>query len=437
MTGKSMLMLRGLPLDPSVLRRSVDGRDERTDRLSRLLIGDAAGYGGLTVGDLLYDAFRIDPMAVQGIDFARAADLSDIFRFSAFARDLTLLEGARFAGNLAQLHGYVAERIAASALIAEGADVTFPSTSTEPGWDLLVNGERFQVKCLGSPAGVHEHLERYPDIPVITNCELAPFFTHDDRVVPLTSMSHTDVVATTKSTLDAGADLLDLQIPLIATAVAAARVGFALLRRESDPFSAISAGVAQAAGSTAGGKVGSVATAAGLGLLGVTGGWILVIGPAFGAVAGMWGANVLTNVFGRAVLCRGAANALDQEMRAFAGAAAAVVQQMLESAEQYRASLDRFRHADGAFASAVYEDWCRRADQEIEHRAFYRDKLLCAEHSPGTIDPDLREPRAIASRLIWTVARAGVVPANVRSPLEQLTGSVDAYGRALKRWLLR
>lgn len=205
--------LRSLPLDPASLHHPLEPTPDRASYVSKLLLGDLAGYGGLTAADLLYDAFRLDPTAIAGIDFVRSEDLSDIFRFSKFACDIQAMAPAKFAGNIAQLKGYVAERAAAAALMAEGADVSFPGTATEPGWDLLVNGDRFQVKCLGSPRGVYEHIDRYPDIPVITNCELAPFFNGDVRVMPITSLSNGQVEATTRSTLNAGTDLLDLQIP--------------------------------------------------------------------------------------------------------------------------------------------------------------------------------------------------------------------------------
>ncbi|BBK34860.1 hypothetical protein EDC65_2653 [Stella humosa] len=429
--------LRSLPLDPASLHHPLEPTPDRASYVSKLLLGDLAGYGGLTAADLLYDAFRLDPTAIAGIDFVRSEDLSDIFRFSKFACDIQAMAPAKFAGNIAQLKGYVAERAAAAALMAEGADVSFPGTATEPGWDLLVNGDRFQVKCLGSPRGVYEHIDRYPDIPVITNCELAPFFNGDVRVMPITSLSNGQVEATTRSTLNAGTDLLDLQIPLIASGVAAARAGLALLRQESDPASAIGAAAAQAMGGTLGGKAGSVVTAAGLGLLGVTGGWLLIIGPAIGSAAGMWGSRLALNALGRTVLCRSSASALDGEMRAFAAAAAEVVQRMLDTSSRHLAAIETLRSHSGTFATALHVDWRSRVEREIEHRTHFRHRLRAAAAAPGSIDPSLSDPREVAARLMWTAARAGVLPVNVGRQLQALHGSAKAYGSALQRWLLR
>ena len=112
-----------LPLVPATLDVDVQGGTrDRASRLAKLLDGETASYAVLSVGDLLYDSFRIDPLAVEGIDFARAADLSDILRLAHFSEGLSELSARAQAGNIAQLQGYVAERVAAHALLASGAD---------------------------------------------------------------------------------------------------------------------------------------------------------------------------------------------------------------------------------------------------------------------------------------------------------------------------
>ena len=262
------ISISGLPLHPDTLRQQLGGRSDRASRLAGMLNGETAAYAALSVGDLLYDSFRIDPLAVEGIDFARAADLSDILRLANFAEGLEKASGSVLAGHVAQLHGYVAERVAAHALLATGAEVSFPATSNQPGWDLLVNGQPFQVKCMAAPAGVHKHLALWPDIPVIANSELAPYFAGDGRVTTLGGFSHEDVLAITKDTLSGAADLLDLQIPLISTAVASARAGLAVIMDETDLLTALKAASIGSPEELAAPKSGAVAAAAGLGLAG-------------------------------------------------------------------------------------------------------------------------------------------------------------------------
>lgn len=438
MTGAIALAdLPHLRLDPEILKRKIGGPNDRYGKFEKLIGGDATAYAALTVGDLLYDAYRIDPTAVEGIDFGRAADLSDIFRFARFSEDLEALSPATFQGNLSQLHGYVGERVAACALRAEGADVQFPATSTEPGFDILVNGEPFQVKCLSSPAGVHEHLLRYPDIPVITNSELAEFFAGDDRVTALPGFSHTEVVARTTETLDAGADLLDLQIPLISSGIAAVRVGRALWARESDPLSALGAGAADGIAGIGGGKLGAVATAGALGLLGITGGWLMVIAPVVGSIGGFRGGRFVSDQLKRNLLCRTQARHLDAAICTFAREAVVVIDRMIASSIRFRDEVLARLRDRSQFAEALHRDWLQRVEREIDRRQFYRQRLSAAANDPTTIDSSSRDLRFLAMHVMWTTAQAGVVCANLRGPCIALGVAAGDYDRSLKRWLMR
>jgi hypothetical protein len=429
--------LARLRLEPEILDRKVGSPTDRYGRFEKLVGGDTTAYAALSVGDLLYDAYRIDPTAVEGIDFARAADLSDIFRFAHFSADLEALSPATFQGNLSQLHGYVGERIAACALRAEGADVQFPATSTEPGFDILVNGEPFQVKCLASPGGVHEHLLRYPDIPVITNSELAGFFVEDDRVTALPGFSHAEVVARTTETLDAGADLLNLQIPLISSGIAAIRVGRALWARESDPLSALGAGAADGVAGIGGGKLGAVATAGALGLLGITGGWLMVIAPVFGSIGGFRGGRFISDQLKRNFLCRIQARRLDAAICTFAREAVVVIDRMIASSIHFRDKVLTSLRDRSKFADALHRDWLHRIDREIDRRQFYRQRLSAAAGDPTTIDSSSRDLRFLAMHVMWTTAQAGVVRANLRGPCGALGVAAGEYDRSLKRWLMR
>ncbi len=165
----------------------------------------------ISVGEFFYDFIMLNPSAVEGIDFAREEDLSHLFSLSEFAKTV---DTTSLTGNMAQLQGYVAERMIGSELQARGHDVEFPATSNQAGYDLLVDGEPFQVKNLINPQGVREHLERYPDIPVYVNEELGKYFEGNPQVY-VTSVSHEEVINTTKQTLSHAADLTDFEIPYI------------------------------------------------------------------------------------------------------------------------------------------------------------------------------------------------------------------------------
>ena len=46
-------------------------------------------------------------------------------------------------------------------------------STNQAGYDLLVNGEEFQVKCVADISSVSNHFEKYPDIPVFINEEIS------------------------------------------------------------------------------------------------------------------------------------------------------------------------------------------------------------------------------------------------------------------------
>ncbi|AIQ56174.1 hypothetical protein [Paenibacillus borealis] len=170
---------------------------------------------GISAGEFLYDFLMINPTVVAGIDFARSEDLNSLFSLSQFARTVDI---SLAAGDMAQLQGYVAEQMIAQKLEAAGYDVQFPEASNQAGWDFLIDGKEFQVKCGSDKSIVDEHLERYPDIPVYVNDELAVHYS-DHANVFSAGVTRESVVEATKSTLTHAEDILDLELPWISAGV--------------------------------------------------------------------------------------------------------------------------------------------------------------------------------------------------------------------------
>ena len=160
-------LVEGIPIEEA-LNKPIQ-ETSREQRAASVLSSETQAAMGITFGDLIYDIVRIDPTIVEAADFARAADLSEIPSFVHFADRLSELPASTFDGNISQIQGYVAEHLVAQSLRSQGVEVEFPKSSSQAGYDLIVNGTQFQVKCLSSPSGVNEHLVKYPDIPVFVN----------------------------------------------------------------------------------------------------------------------------------------------------------------------------------------------------------------------------------------------------------------------------
>jgi hypothetical protein len=418
------------------LAAPIGPKTTRSGRFAALLSGDSGAYSALTIGDLIYDSARIDPSAVEGIDFARAADLSDIMSFARFADSIEGLDISAYAGNIAQMHGYVAERVVAGIYRAQGAEVSFPEMSNQPGFDLVINGEPFQVKCLGDAQGVLEHLKRYQGIKVLVNEELGHRFEGHDSVFPVTGLRYDEVKEATENVIDAGSDLLDFEIPLVATSIAAAKNAIACWRGHSDPISALKNITVDVPGRAMGGKMGAAATLLGLGAIGITGGWITIIAPVAGSIGGYAAAGQLTRWVKRQLFCRAEWLDLEIQLKRFIIAVVARIEEAINLGEQQRARFNTFLRGRSELADGLCCDWNRRIGDENDYRRLQASKLKAGLEHPDRLDRQSGDLRRAAVEALSIAAAAGILPANVAAEIKSLGEALDNLGRANQRHLI-
>ncbi len=187
-------------------------------------VRDVLALSGLTVGDALFAYASMDPAVVNAADFAYTADIDDQWDFAWLANSMTDKTAKAALGEETRLKGYVGEQMVASHLAAQGHAVSFPENSNEPGWDLLVDGQKYQVKFHESSDGIVDALERY-DYPVIANTELMGKIpaAMADRVFFLDGLSNETVTKVTHEALAAGVDFSEPGDPSFALFVAACR----------------------------------------------------------------------------------------------------------------------------------------------------------------------------------------------------------------------
>ena len=252
----------------------------------------AAVAGALSIGGF-WTLAQIDDTVLAAMTFSSAGNPESFWRLREIAGSASDSQGA-----VTRLSGYVAEQQVAVDLAREGHVVEFPDGPAEPGWDLLVDGHPVQVKCSMDADYVMEHFDRYPDIPVVVNAELAEQLGDHPMVWVDSALSHAEVASTTEESLDALADFADaddmLPIPFLSLAFAAVR-NFDDLdagRIDGGKFAervgvdAAARTVGGGAGSFIGGAVGSV-----LGPVGTVIG--ASIGGFIGSVAGGTGADAI------------------------------------------------------------------------------------------------------------------------------------------------
>jgi hypothetical protein len=428
------MRLHDLPTDEA-LKTPIDPEYDPRERLRRLFDRETRAYAALTFGDLLYDWIRIDPQVVNALDFVRVANLGDIFSFARHADSLQALGEAARLGNITQLQGYVAERMVAGMLRAQGAEVAFPDSPDQPGYDLIVNGENFQIKCLNDPSGVYEHICRYPHIPALVNEELAKYFPDEDRVMALPGLSHAEVHQVTESSLQAGADLLDLQIPFFSLTLQAACNAIVMARGHTDWRTSLENIGIDSLARMAFSKAGAVVTGATVGLIGITGGWLAVVAPIFGAVGGYAGGKRTADTVKR-LLCRKEADHLAAALAGYVAAAINVLRAMIARANEQSRRFSAMGLGPSTVGAQLIQDWQQRIKEENSIRtAMIREFESCASQldQGWLIGPDLI---ALYVEVCLNAAKAGLLPANLAPETRRLTKTSAAYRDALRKRLV-
>ena len=185
---------------------------------------NAAALATMTVGDVMYSAAAVDPTVIQAADFSRIADIGGRIPFAELARDM--LSGSEQAtlGGINQLKGYVAERAVAAELTSAGHAVSFPTTSNAPGYDLIVDGEPFQVKFHATTRGIEDHFARY-DYPVIAGSDLEGRIPEafQDQVSFISGLDNDVVTQVTEQSIEAADSMLDPGHVSMVGAISAAR----------------------------------------------------------------------------------------------------------------------------------------------------------------------------------------------------------------------
>ena len=180
---------------------------------------------GLTIGDITYSLAVIDPTVMEAADFSRLADLGEQLSFAEFSQVISQMVPSSHLGAVSNLKGYVAEHVVAQQLVLQGHEVELAGTTNEAGWDIIVDGEKFQIKSLSSSGGIRTHFNEY-DYPIIANSELQGQIPPDleDRVFFVDGFSDEVVSHVTQRSLNHGADAFEPDVPLYAIGVSTAFV---------------------------------------------------------------------------------------------------------------------------------------------------------------------------------------------------------------------
>ncbi len=283
-------------------------RTTLADEWERTNLGrDSVAIGAASIGDVIYSLAAIDPQVVAAADFSSSATIENSFDFATELlkkaqpswSERAGVDLAAHEGDIARLKGFTMEQLAATKLVDEGHVVELPDNPNEPGWDLLVDGERFQVKCLAESSGLREHFEQYPEIPVLANSDLIDEWetwpgAWKEKVFFIEGHTNEVVEGVVRRSRAEGVDLADSDVPEIALAYVAARNAWRLKKGEVTAGQAMShllmEGSARAGLAVVGGIAG---TSVGFLLLGPAGALVL------GNVAPVVAQGAVSSLIGR------------------------------------------------------------------------------------------------------------------------------------------
>lgn len=389
-------------------------------------LSDALLAGALTAGEMYWHAAAINPNVVVAADFCRIDDLGDPITFAANAQ-LFASEAAGYS-----LRGYTAERLVLDRLVADGHAVSLAPESNTAGLDLIVDGSPVQVKCAREISNLTEHFEKYPDIPVIANAELAQeaWKRGEDWADLVTTVPGFDIAGLEHDISEAlghAANILEPGVVELALELGVLRGGIEVWRGRI-PLSDLPVWMAMNAGAKgalafAGGKVGWLAGLVAAGPAGA-----VIFGPAV-ACAALIGATPLQGVANKILIREWHADLIFLAAELHAELRLAIetrIRELGARSEQIRARTSG--------ESSDFGPWLnRRSDDDLVAAI---EELSALAESPR-VETDV--PALIAISALLASGSKAVSQARRRLELHLMErpGLLDAVGERAKGWARR
>ncbi len=116
---------------------------------------ELASYGALTAAEFVWSWARIDPSVIKAADFSSSVPIHNGYDFAQYLHShYDTLGVAAKEGFLNRLMGYFGEQQVADLLVHQGHVVQMAASSTQPAWDMLVDGHPVNVKTVQDLASI-------------------------------------------------------------------------------------------------------------------------------------------------------------------------------------------------------------------------------------------------------------------------------------------
>jgi cold shock CspA family protein len=243
------------------------------------VIGPTAG---VNTYQALYHLSQIDGQVLEAVD-----NIYDPGHANSYHEIVSHLTEKFHAGDAAwegavkKYKGEVGEGFIAEHLRSTGHVVFMAESTNQEGWDAIVDGQAVNFKVGLGTDHIQHHLDRFPDIPVITVEEHADAFSAIPEVTCLEGVSGQEILDVTESTMESAVGLegFNFKLPLITLALSSARNFSPVFQGHSDIGTAAKYTIADTAGKGLGAAGGAKAGA----MIGALGG---PVGAAAGSIIG-------------------------------------------------------------------------------------------------------------------------------------------------------
>ena len=242
----------------------------------------------LAGANVFHQYMLIDDYMYEGISKLSGEQIDNFSDLSSKIKDYSHNSDGLTEGSLNKIKGHIAESHVAEHFKETGAKVSWPDSSNQEGWDLLLNGSLIQVKLTKDASTLTEHFKEHSDIPVVIPSdadnipETAFHFdpsegveslmdylgkTPEKAVIVNHQLSHAELTENTESATDFLTEDIDFfNLPIFTVAFSSFREFNLLIENNTDILSSLKnigldvagAGIGIGTGGTTGAVIGSV-----------------------------------------------------------------------------------------------------------------------------------------------------------------------------------
>lgn len=420
------------------------------------LLTEEGAYASLSVGDLLYDYLRVDPEVVKTLDIIHPNhDLSNPIlvgwykknKMDSFSENSSNPSKA-FAGHENRDFGYSAERFFGQQFQNQGAEVSYPVSLNNPGFDLRVNGIEVQSK-VGSSNLIDKHFEKYPpeQYPnrlVVTNTEAAEDYLkrhpeNADKIIDGGPIK--DIKDQYFNSSNSAREIFDdeefFSIPIaesitIGLVISATKNTYKFIQ-DKKTFSEALVDTGIDAASRAG-TIGVSASAGGLLIGALSGGpYGVIAGKIVGGVLGLYPGRKISTLIKHSIRCNDEQMKLEKAIQNYLAKLNDIAVENMKIFENKEELLSKYLKNKNKITSEFWEYLNLKLQDEKKFKESIIKKINLTAKDVWSINEKAEYLSSIADEIIFLGGKVGIGPMFLKSEYKVLLEATKQYNKCIDR----